>query len=247
MRFVALVSGGKDSIYAACKLIDQGHSLVGLIYMNANYKYVDSYMFQTVGCEIASMLGRCFDCPLLIFGTACNALSLSLNYEPTKDDEVEDLFLAVRKTLGKIEFDGLCSGAILSNYQRLRVENVCRRHGLISLTPLWNSNQQELLREMIDYGLDARIVKIASSSLGKPCLGMSLSEIYFYYSNLNSKYEENWCGEGGEYETVVLDCKHFKQRILYSEQVTHSHPEEKEGDGQVFYLEMKGVETVNKK
>ena len=29
MKFIALISGGKDSIYSACKLIDQGHEPSG--------------------------------------------------------------------------------------------------------------------------------------------------------------------------------------------------------------------------
>ena len=41
------------------------------------------------------------------------------------------------------------SGAIASDYQRLRVENVCSRLGLISLAYLWKQDQTFLLEEMV--------------------------------------------------------------------------------------------------
>lgn len=38
------------------------------------------------------------------------------------------------------------SGAIASDYQRIRVENVCSRLGLVSLAYLWHQPQGPLLR-----------------------------------------------------------------------------------------------------
>lgn len=52
-------------------------------------------------------------------------------------------------------------GAILSDYQRVRVENVCGRLGLISLAYLWRRDQKELLQEMIDSRLHAIIIKVS--------------------------------------------------------------------------------------
>lgn len=41
------------------------------------------------------------------------------------------------------------SGAIASDYQRLRVESVCSRLGLVSLAYLWKQDQSMLLQEMV--------------------------------------------------------------------------------------------------
>ena len=64
------------------------------------------------------------------------------NKEESLDiDEVEDLFELLSMVKEQYpDVQAVASGAILSNYQRLRVENVCQRLGLISLAYLWNRN-----------------------------------------------------------------------------------------------------------
>ena len=54
----------------------------------------------------------------------------------------------------------LSCGAVLSDYQRLRVENVCRRLKLTSLAPLWRVPQQQLVDRMLADGIDAVLVKV---------------------------------------------------------------------------------------
>ncbi|VUZ50298.1 unnamed protein product, partial [Hymenolepis diminuta] len=63
------------------------------------------------------------------------------------------------------EANAITSGAILSNYQRERVENICQRLSWNSLAYLWRQNQKELLLDMIAAGVLAQIVKIASYGL----------------------------------------------------------------------------------
>lgn len=65
----------------------------------------------------------------------------------------------------------MASGAIASDYQRLRVESVCARLGLTSLAFLWRQPQAPLLRRMIDGGVEAILVKIAA--IGAPAPGLA--------------------------------------------------------------------------
>ena len=44
------------------------------------------------------------------------------------------------------QVSGVSSGAIASDYQRLRVENVCARLNLASLAYMWHQPQKKLLR-----------------------------------------------------------------------------------------------------
>ncbi|KAI4291426.1 diphthine-ammonia ligase [Pancytospora philotis] len=246
MKFVALVSGGKDSIHSVGRCTDDGHELVALVHMRTTEAYSDSYMYQTVGSEVAALLGECFGCPLFICSTACVSANTQLGYETTPGDEVEDLYAALSGVRAELDFDAVCSGAILSRYQKNRVEDVCRRLGVASLAPLWERNQRELLEEMIAAGLDARIVKIASSELRKECLGMTLPDILAYFDRNPSKYGTNHCGEGGEYETVVFDCCYFKRRIVSKGSAVLAHPEELERDGGVYFLTYSGLTTEAK-
>ncbi|RCN34948.1 hypothetical protein ANCCAN_19196 [Ancylostoma caninum] len=139
-------------------------------------------------------------------------------FQPTAGDEVEDLYELLKSVKEHHpSLQGVSAGAILSSYQKLRVEDVCRRLNLTPLCYLWERNQTELLSEMISNGLDAILVKVAAIGLNKKHLGMTLSEVESTLDRLHSQYGVHPCGEGGEYETFVLDCPLFHKRILVEE------------------------------
>ena len=52
------------------------------------------------------------------------------------------------------DIQAVSSGAIKSNYQRLRVENVCSRLGLISLAYMWEQDQATLLQSIVSGTID---------------------------------------------------------------------------------------------
>lgn len=65
-------------------------------------------------------------------------------------DEVEDMFIMLKEVKRKIpSITAVSSGAIASDYQRLRVESVCSRLGLVSFAYLWKEDQSLLLQEMV--------------------------------------------------------------------------------------------------
>lgn len=79
-----------------------------------------------------------------------------MEYDKKKGDEVEDLRIllqAVKKQFPDVQ--GVSCGAILSDYQRLRVEAVCASLGLTSLAYLWQRNQASGWRGPV-AGPDAR-------------------------------------------------------------------------------------------
>ena len=119
MKFVSLVSGGKDSIFNTLQAISYGHELVCIanLYPSSN-KEEDSYMYQTVGVEIAPLQAKCLEVPIVrreLKGTSKNQ---SIYYEKDgQDDEVEDLFMLlqeVKKTFPEVQ--AVASGAIFSDY-----------------------------------------------------------------------------------------------------------------------------------
>lgn len=74
-----------------------------------------------------------------------------LNYRVTTGDEVEDMFILLNEVKRQIpSVTAVSSGAIASDYQRLRVESVCSRLGLVSLAYLWKQDQSVLLQEMVN-------------------------------------------------------------------------------------------------
>ncbi|XP_034221814.1 diphthine--ammonia ligase isoform X2 [Prunus dulcis] len=143
-----------------------------------------------------------------------------LSYRMTLGDEVEDMFFLLNEVKRQIpSVTGVSSGAIASDYQRLRVESVCSRLGLVSLAYLWKQDQSLLLQEMITNGIVAITVKVAAMGLDpSKHLGKEMASLQPYLHKLKELYGINVCGEGGEYETLTLDCPLFvNARIMLDE------------------------------
>jgi len=228
LKVVALISGGKDSCYSMLQCVSKGHQIVALANLrpkDVSKNELDSYMFQTVGHQAIDFYAEAMNLPLYQGEIRGSSVNISSDYTETDQDEVEDLFELLQKIKDKIDFDAVCSGAIFSDYQRVRVENVCSRLGLVSLSYLWHCDQAELLDEMIDAKVEAILIKVATLGLNTNHLGLSLSQVRNHLHKMNEKYGLNICGEGGEYETFTLDCPLFVKKIVVneSEVVIHSN------------------------
>ena len=163
MKVVALVSGGKDSCYSMMKCVEHGHEIVALANLHppaSGGEEMDSFMYQTVGHAHVAALAEAMELPLFRREIRGTALEQGLQYSGTRGDEVEDmheLLAEVQRAMPAVQ--AVSCGAVLSSYQRLRVEGVCERLGLASLAYLWQRDQRALLREMIRKGVYAVLVK----------------------------------------------------------------------------------------
>lgn len=245
MKFVGLISGGKDSIFSICTLKDEGHELVSVLYIHNEGNTVDSFMYQTVGKELIAKYEECLGVPLFVHKTGCRALNTDLEYVPTPGDEVEDLYDGLKSTLAHVQFTGVSSGAIMSVYQKNRVESACTRLNLESLAPLFRMEQKRLLDEMIDYGIDARVVKVAGAGLTAEALNQDLCYIRDV-CNKSAFTDVNYCGEGGEYETMVVDAPHFVKRIQITDFEVRGHADEVGKCQNVFFIVVTFSELVDK-
>ena len=222
MHVVALLSGGKDSIFNVMKCIDYGHKIVcvgNLRPASLDTDELDSNCFQTVGWNGVELMAKAMHLPFYFTETRGKSKQDSVHYDHLNikaDDEVEDLFKLLKKVRSKHpEINAVSTGAILSNYQRSRVESVCQRLELVNLSYLWQrTDQRVLLKEMIDRRIDAIIIKFASMGLSPhQFLGKSIQnrDVFDKLCALEDLYAMNVCGEGGEYESFVLDCPLFEK------------------------------------
>lgn len=225
MRVVALVSGGKDSTYNMMQCIAAGHQIVALANLVPHSKTeIDSYMYQSVGHEAIDLIAQAIDLPIYKKTTYGLSKKKGKTYYPCENDEVEDLYSLLEDIKKETDFDAVSVGAILSDYQRVRVESVCTRLKLTPLAYLWQRNQEELLDEMIKCEVDAIVIKVATLGLEpKKHLGRSLSLMQPHLLAMHKKYGLNVCGEGGEYETLTLDCPLFKSRIVVEDSIIVMH------------------------
>ncbi|GAA5821636.1 hypothetical protein JCM10212_000020 [Sporobolomyces blumeae] len=241
MKVIALLSGGKDSIYNLHHAILNGHEPVCVASLGPppGQDELDSFMYQTVAHSGLATLSEALGLPFFsrpITGKPLNQSSeygsrstnrsgggqdpqASRDADQGKDqDETEDLYRLLADVQRELpDVEGVACGAILSNYQRVRVEHVCTRLALTPIAYLWQRNQRDLLHEMVVSGQESVLVKVAGAGLGVEHLGRTLGQMEPILHRLNAMYETHICGEGGEYETFTLDSPIFKRRILLDE------------------------------
>lgn len=204
MQFVALLSGGKDSCYNILQCIEHKHTLVCLANLmpkeedHIQVEELNSFMYQSAGHTIIPLLAECFDVPLYRRAIRGSAVIQTMNYEQVTNDEVEDLYeLLLTITKAHPEVKGVSCGAIVSNYQRIRIEHVCVRLGLTPLTYMWLRDRNTLLDEIVSSGIEAIVVKVAGAGLlPEKHLGKSLDDLLPIFHHLHTKYGLDICGEG---------------------------------------------------
>ncbi|RKP00326.1 hypothetical protein CXG81DRAFT_13391, partial [Caulochytrium protostelioides] len=231
LKVLALLSGGKDSCFNLMHCAALGHEIVALANLHppdGAGDELDSWMYQTVGHDVIPLYAEALGKPLYRAPVTGRAVQSGMTYHaadadadadadapPALGDEVEDLYRLIQTALAQHpSINAVSSGAIRSDYQRLRVENVCARLGLRSLGYLWMRDQAALLRAMIACDVDARLVKVAGMGLQPRHLGQSLAQMAPTLAALHTRYGTHVCGEGGEYETLTLDCPLFVRRIV---------------------------------
>jgi diphthine-ammonia ligase len=184
---------------------------------------LDSYMYQTIGHTVLPLYAQCLNLPLYRRPITGGSVNMSLDYEVTagEGDETEDLTLllqSIRKAHPNIV--AVTSGAILSTYQRTRIESVCARLGLTSLAYLWQMSQEGVLEQLGTLGFDARIVKVAALGLDESWLWSNVADpkVVAKLARLKERWGINPAGEGGEYETLVVSAPGWRGRIEVPEE-----------------------------
>jgi diphthine-ammonia ligase len=197
MRVAALVSGGKDSALALHRVLQHGYDVRFLVTMLPQRQ--DSWMFHVPNIHLTEL-----------FAEATGMELVSGTTSGIKEREVEDL----KQVLATLDVEGVVSGAILSQYQKERVDRICGELNLASVVPLWHENPIQLLREIIDLRFDVIIVGVYAYGFNEDWLGRKIDATTMNaLIKLNRLYQVSAMGEGGEYETLVLDAPFFKKRI----------------------------------
>ncbi len=201
MKAAVLFSGGKDSCYSAYLAKKQGYELACLISIISENK--ESYMFHTPNIKLVKKQAKVIGLPLVKRKT-----------KGKKEEELEDLEKAIKLAKDKDHINAVVSGALASNYQRLRIENICKKLNLESITPLWHKDELSYLWELVKSKFKVIITAIAAYPLDKSWLGREIDKKFIEeVKELKEKYKIHPAGEGGEFETFVLDCPLFKKPL----------------------------------
>ena len=226
MRVAVLATGGKDSTLSLYHALKDGYEVKYLVTMIPQRE--DSWMFHYPNIHLVDLFAEAVAIKLVKAETAA-----------IKEAEVEDL----KKVLATLDIEGVVSGAIASQYQKKRVNRICKELNLKSIAPLWQKDPLHLLKEIIHLNLETIIVGVYAYGFDQNWLGKKInSETIKNLVELNDKYQISLVGEGGEYETLVLDAPFFKKRIqvLQTEKIWENH------SGYLFVKEAKLVDKAEK-
>jgi diphthine-ammonia ligase len=202
LRLAVLYSSGKDSNYALWIMQKQNYDVKCLVTIKSRNK--NSYMYHTPNIELAELQAKALNMPIIIEET-----------EGQKEKELEELEKALSRAKNEYKVEGAVTGALYSNYQRERIERICDKLGLKIFSPLWHINQETELREIIRNRFKVIMTSIAAEGLDKSWLGKELGEKDVdRLAQLGKKIGLNVAGEGGEYESLVLDGPNFSSEIM---------------------------------
>ena len=164
-------------------------------------------MFQSAGSEIIDLQSEAMQIPLITQLT-----------EGKKETELEDLKVAIQTAKDQHQIEGIVCGALFSNYQRDRIEKICEELNLKMFAPLWHKSQLQHMNEVINSGTEAIITAVAADGLNQSFLGRTINQnLLTELQQLNKKVGLNIAGEGGEFESLVLNSPLFHQRIILQE------------------------------
>jgi diphthine-ammonia ligase len=200
MNVGVLFSGGKDSGLALDYALK--HTTVKcLIIMQS--KNVESYMFHTPNIEWAEKQAKATGIPYIIQKTVGE-----------KEKELKDLEAVIKKVRQKYRVQAIVTGAIESVYQASRVQTITNSLKMECFNPLWQKDQLQLLEELIKKRFDVVIVGTFGYGLNK-FIGRHIDEKFIEEMKvLKDKLKINPAGEGGEYESFVLNAPFYKNKLI---------------------------------
>ncbi|MEX2348676.1 MAG: diphthine--ammonia ligase [Nitrosopumilaceae archaeon] len=202
MNLAALFSGGKDSTFAIYKAQSEGHNIKCAVTIFP--KSDESKLLHHPNIWITKLQTKSMNIPHLFSKTNSNVT----------DDEINELEKLLTDAKKLFNIEGLVHGGILSEFQKNNFENICAKLNLKMISPLWKINQNEYMKNLLESKFRFTITSVSSAGLDDSWLGKEIKkEDIDKLEKLAEKHGFNLSFEGGEAETLVLDCPLFSLPI----------------------------------
>ncbi len=228
MRVACLFSGGKDSTYALYLAKQSGVSVDCLLTLIPNSE--ESYLFHSPNIWATQLQAKALQIPII----TKKIKSISIDDECNKLDEL------ISQANRDYKIEGIVHGGIRSNFQKNKFNKICEKYNLKLLSPLWQIDEYDYMNQLLKNSFVIQIISVSSMGLDASFLGIILN-----YSTLedlyrrSKKYGFNLSFEGGEAETIVLDCPIFKKRLEILTSKIH-------WDGQRGIVEISDISLLDK-
>ncbi len=208
MRVGVLFSGGKDSTYAAY-ISRRRDELKCLVTLQPSTEM--SYMFHYPNVWLTKLQAEAIGVPQVMMET-----------EGIKEAELQDLIKALSLAKERYGLEGVYTGALASVYQKSRVDAICAKLGLESISPLWHVDPEIHLKDLLRNKFRVIMTSVSALGFDERWLGRVIDEdAIAELLKLHSRYGVHVGLEGGEGETLVIDCPMFKKSVEIQESEKH--------------------------
>lgn len=202
MNLAALFSGGKDSTFAIYKEKQKGNNITCAVTIFPESD--ESTFLHYPNIHVTKLQAKSMNIPHLFSQTNSNDVE-------TEMQEIQKLLAQAKKDY---TIEGLVHGGILSKFQKERFEKIGSKLNLKIFSPLWQINQKEYLKDLIEAKFRFIITSVSSAGLDESWLGKEITiQDVEKLDKLATKHGFNLSFEGGEAETLVLDCPLFSSPI----------------------------------
>jgi uncharacterized protein (TIGR00290 family) len=213
-------SGGKDSCLLLKRALDE----------RFNVKFLFNLVDKKEGISISPP----FNSELMILQAKSLCIPL------IQVDISENPRNEFRKFLVKIKrrgIEGIGVSYIDPKGQREFVREMAEKAGLSVFEPFCGKDREELIEEVINGGIRAAIISIDSSRVDQRILGRVIDRKMVEF--LKKSGGIDLCGENGEFQTLVLDCPIFKNKISVEDYELIT-------DGSFYHLYIKRAKLIEK-
>lgn len=203
MKVASLFSGGKDSTYSIYKAKQEGHQILCLITILPLSE--ESMLLHFPNIELTKLQSKSMGIPQI--------------YIESRSNETETEVNLIEKILAKAksehDLEGLVHGGIFSEFQKNIFDRVCSKLNLKLISPLWQKEQIEYMKNLIESNFHFIITSVSADGLDEKWLGKEITtQDLEKLDQLSKKYGFNINFEGGEAETIVIDCPLFSHPIM---------------------------------
>ena len=201
MKLAALISGGKDGLYAAYLARRAGHQIACTVTVAPHSD--QSHMLHEPGTHVAALQSESMGVAHLRAGAGRGT-----------EAESAKMSQLLREAASAHGARAAVHGGIASRFQIDEFARAAREAGMGALSPLQGADQKEHMRNLLRDGFRFAIVSVGADGLGPEWLGRTVTAgDVGVLAGLAERHSFNPAFEGGEAETVVLDCPLFSRAV----------------------------------
>jgi uncharacterized protein (TIGR00290 family) len=174
----------------------------------------DSWLYQTPGMEASHL-----------FEELTGIKTAVVDSPEGKDLEQGALTTHLKELQEEFDLDAICSGALLSDYQRMIFTHAAMDAGMISYTPIWRKDGKQYMKDLLHFGFRFILLSYASEGFRTSDLGKVVDEEAMErFFSISDEWGSHPAFEGGEAETLVLEAPFYHRRLKVEGDIVEEGP-----------------------